>query len=129
MVTDGTGEKLKLIIRRLYCPKCKRLHHELPDCIVPYKRHTAETIEEIISGKSEGIACDFKTVRRIMTWWKAVGPYFRSIMGTLAEKYIIAMHDPPAFKEMVRAAVNTNNWIFADMICTRSASLSRAGAC
>jgi uncharacterized protein YmfQ (DUF2313 family) len=64
-----------------------------------------------------------------LRWWKSVEPYFRSIMESLAEKYKIELHDPPAFKETVRAAVNTNNWMFADMLCTRSASQSRVSAC
>ena len=47
-IIDSGGEKVKLVIRRLRCERCKRIHHELPDCIVPYKRHCSETIEAVI---------------------------------------------------------------------------------
>ncbi|MGI6467766.1 MAG: DUF6431 domain-containing protein [Syntrophomonadaceae bacterium] len=36
---DSLGEKVILSIRRLRCVECKRIHHELPDMLVPYKRH------------------------------------------------------------------------------------------
>ena len=119
-LVDAAGSKMKLIIRRLYCPNCKRLHHELPDCIVPFKRHCAETIEEIISGKSEGVPCDYRTIWRIAAWWKEALPYFMGILKSLAEKYKTSFHEPPAFREITRAAANSNNWIFTGSICTRS---------
>ena len=50
---DSNGDKTALYIRRLCCHKCNRLHHELPDCLVPYKRHCAQTIEAVINGKSD----------------------------------------------------------------------------
>jgi len=45
---DKTG-KTKLVIRRLYCENCDTLHSELPDKVIPYKRHARETIEAIIN--------------------------------------------------------------------------------
>jgi len=45
--------KTKLIIRRLYCKDCDLLHSELPDTVIPYKRHARETIEAIISEGDE----------------------------------------------------------------------------
>ncbi|WP_445349419.1 DUF6431 domain-containing protein [Desulforudis sp. DRI-14] len=35
---DSLGDKIVLIIRRLGCVACHRIHHELPDMLVPYKR-------------------------------------------------------------------------------------------
>jgi len=121
---ENSGAKVKLKIRRLKCGKCKRIHHELPDCIVPYKRHSAETIENIISGSSENVPCENRTIRRIVYWWKTVLPYFLSILKSLAEKYELKFDEPPLFKEIIQAAVNTNNWIFAESVCTRTVLLS-----
>lgn len=129
LLVDCNGQKLKLLIRRLYCPKCRRIHHELPDCIVPYKRYCAGIIEEIISGKKQRVVYDYKTISRMLSWWNAVLPYFQNIIKSLAEKYKSGFDEPPTFKEIVRAAANTNNWIFANLICTRSAALSRQPAC
>ncbi|MEW5785724.1 MAG: DUF6431 domain-containing protein, partial [Bacillota bacterium] len=39
---NEAGEREILIIRRLRCKNCKRVHHELPDIIVPYKRYNSE---------------------------------------------------------------------------------------
>ncbi|MCL6611609.1 MAG: DUF6431 domain-containing protein [Peptococcaceae bacterium] len=36
---NGTGDTIVLVIRRLRCRNCGRLHHELPDILVPYKRY------------------------------------------------------------------------------------------
>ena len=118
-MTDSTGEKIKLSIRRLKCEKCRRIHHELPDCVVPYKRHSAETIEEIIKGNEE-IASESRTIRRIKQWWKIVSLYFMNIIKSLAEKYEVRFQAAPDFREIIRAAVNSNSWISAGEICTRS---------
>ena len=120
IVTESDGEKRKLIIRRLKCDKCRKIHHELPDCIVPYKRHSAETIENIISGKNDKVPCETGTIRRIMQWWKIAGEYYLNILKSLTEKYQIEFHEPPKFREIIRAVVNTNNWLCPKIICTRT---------
>ena len=117
---NSAGDKEKLKIRRLVCDKCKRIHHELPDCIVPYKRHCAETIEKIINGKNNDAPCNSSIIRRVLSWWNIVLPYFLHIIKSLSEKYNVKFGEPPAFVEIVRAAVNSNNWVFANSICTRS---------
>ena len=113
-------EKLILVIRRLYCTNCKRIHHELPDCIVPYKRYSAEIIENIVNGHTKDVPCPAECVNRLRNWWEAVKPYFLQILLTLVEKYGVSFGEPPAFRETVRAAANSNNWIFAHQVCTRS---------
>jgi len=44
------AEKTELVIRRMVCKNkdCQALHSELPDIVVPYKRHARETIESVI---------------------------------------------------------------------------------
>ena len=113
-----------LIIRRLQCPDCRRMHNELPDCLVPYKRLCAEVFESIISGVSVAAPCEGRTIRRILAWWRAVGGYFSHILQTICAKLEIPRSGVPAFKETVRAAMNTNNWIFAYQVCTRSVLVS-----
>ena len=110
-----------LIIRRLYCEKCNSIHHELPDCLVPYKRYSAEVIEGVVSGKpNKECGCTDNAARKLRRWWAAVLPYFMSILSTLSEKFGVNFGKPPAFKEMVRATANSNNWIFAHQLFTRS---------
>lgn len=50
MKNEG-GEKQWLMIRRFRCRRCKKLHNELPDCLVAFKHYKAE----IISGIADGI--------------------------------------------------------------------------
>jgi len=48
--------------------------------------------------------------------WVKVQIYFGNILKSLTEKYKIQYNTPPAFKETIRAVVNSNNWIFAHSI-------------
>jgi hypothetical protein len=123
MLIDSSGTKVVYQIRRLYCALCRSLHHELPDCMVPYKRHCAETIEKAINGEPDA-PLDDRALRRFRNWWGVVLPYFLNIIKSLAEKYRILFSPAPAFRAVVRAAVNSGNWIFAHDICTRSESMS-----
>jgi len=116
-------EKIKLKIRRMKCRKCKRIHHELPDCVVPYKRHSAETIEEVIRD-IDSAPCDTRTMGRIASWWQIVLPYFLNVLKSLSEKYCHRFQEPPKFKEIIQATVNTNNWATAQSICTRTVFMS-----
>ena len=114
-LTDSSGDKIKLIIRRLQCSGCSRIHHELPDCIVPYKRHCAETIESIINN-SVTIPCENRTIRRISAWWRVVNPYFMNILKSITEKHKIKFQAAPSFREIVRAAAGSCNWIFQNSV-------------
>lgn len=117
---DSRGDKVKLVIRRLRCERCKRIHHELPDCIVPYKRHCRETIEAVIRGNRDVVPCSDGTMRRIIIWWKMVAEYYKNVLKSLEEKHKVKFGNPPAFKEIVRAVVNTHSWISPGKDCTRT---------
>jgi hypothetical protein len=112
------GERHHLIIRRLRCIDCKKIHHELPDLLIPYKRHCAETFEKIVAGDHDGIPCEESTVRRLRSWWESFTQYFESIIISLREKYGIVFSSNPMPKEIVKITVNTNFWVH-----TRSAFL------
>ena len=59
-----------LVIRRLGCPACDRIHHELPDCLVPYKRYDVESIEAgILEGTASAVAADESTIARWRRWF------------------------------------------------------------
>ena len=118
---DGGGITRILVIRRLRCKskECRAIHHELPDILVPYKRHCAETVENVVNDKPESTCCDDRTARRIKTWWDACRVYFENVLASLREKYGVKFPQRPALREIVRAAVNANLWIH-----TRSAYLS-----
>ena len=53
-------------------------------------------------------------------WWKIVGEYYLNVLKSLEEKHNIGFDIPPAFSDVVRAVVNTNNWIRYQKDCTRT---------
>ena len=119
---EDNEDKYVMLIRRLYCEDCRKIHHELPDCLVPYKRYGAEVIENTATALMPTASCPPDTMRRIKAWWEAVKPYFLNILLILAEKNGVNFGRPPAFKETVRAVANSNHWIFPWQLCTCSAS-------
>jgi len=125
---DDSGTKVLFFIRRLRCSSCECIHHELPDIFVPYKRHSAKTIQKILeSNVPSGICdvpCESATISGILLWWQAIVPYFINILKSLYQKLGIVYNGVPAFKELIRAVLNSGNWIFASSLCTRSACKS-----
>ena len=63
---DGT--KAVLMIRRYRCEGCDRIHHELPDFLLPYKQHTALTFEKVCQGRRWDVCCDDNDFRRLYLW-------------------------------------------------------------
>jgi len=110
-VINAAGEKEKLIIRRMRCKPCRKIHHELPDYVVPYKRHCAETIESIITDKTEDVCCDFVTEYRIKTWWATILMYFENVLSSLQIKYGAVFSTNSTPREIIRAITNTNLWV------------------
>jgi hypothetical protein len=106
-----------LVIRRLRCKTCNKIHHELPDILIPYKRYCADTIEAVIN-KGE-ICCELSTERRIKLWWATILLYFENILASLKIKYGLEFSIKTAPREIVRVLVNLNLWVH-----TRSVSLS-----
>jgi hypothetical protein len=113
------GEIQVLIIRRLRCKDCRAIHHELPDIVIPYKRHCANTVERIINGDDSEACCEGRTIDRIKKWWSVYRPYFESVLASLREEYGDVFSQHPAPKEMIRAVANANLWVH-----TRSVFLS-----
>ena len=83
------SEVVTLMIRRLRCDVCRRIHHELPDFIVPYKHYSTEVIEDILrgSGKTSGSCspCEDSTVRRTLRWFSLLLSYFEAAIRSLIE--------------------------------------------
>lgn len=108
------GVKRYVMIRRMRCSNkhCRKIHHELPDVIVPYKRHCAETIENVISDKLESVPCEDSTVWRIGAWWSAMSVYFANILTAFAARLNMNPPERPTFREKIQAAANSQSWTF-----------------
>ena len=99
------------VIRRLCCKFCRKIHHELPDMIMPYKRHCADTIEKIIGGDVADVCCDFVTEYRIKAWRAAILLYFERVKLSLETKFGVLFPSALTPRKIIRAIVNTNLWV------------------
>ena len=68
------GEIAHLIVRRLKCDHCGKLHTELPDVITPHKHYAREIIENVVQDictpddpETESYPCE-KTMERWKDW-------------------------------------------------------------
>ncbi len=67
---NNAGEKVHLVIRRLRCRNCKRVHHELPDILVPYKRYESSSIENVlVSSSNSTVTAEESTIYRWKIWF------------------------------------------------------------
>ena len=140
-IVGGAGDHRLLVIRRMRCNQCKKIHHELPDCVVPYKRYEAECVEQVVvEVEAEvSVAADDATLRRWKNWFHEHAVYLLGALRSIA----IRFHQDPVEKSsvpsqsahqdyghyvgdapgwlarIVRSVVNSNLWIH-----TRSAFLS-----
>ncbi len=130
-----------LLIRRLRCAACGRIHHELPDCLVPYKRYESACIEEVITNDSTSlsVAADEATLYRIRKWFLRQAPNLLGALKSIAlrlrqnlvkesSELSLPAHQrlglyvgkkPGWLARTVRAVVNSNLWVY-----TRFAFLS-----
>jgi hypothetical protein len=141
-LATASGDQRVLIVRRLRCLQCCKIHHELPDCIVPYKRYESECLEQVVAEPtSSSVAADDATLRRWRFWFADHRTYLLGALRSIA----IRFHQDPAEKpsvpsqsahhgigrimtdvpgwlaRIVRSVTNANLWLH-----TRSAFLSAA---
>lgn len=71
---EAGGKVSWFIINRLRCTNdnCRKLHSELPDCIVPYKHYGAEIVEDVIEEvvTSDDIETEDYPCEGTMNHWK-----------------------------------------------------------
>lgn len=118
------ASKVWLVIRRLQCIACQRVHHELPDVIVPYKRYEAEAIEAILLGDKNELPdypCEASTAIRIKIWFFLLKDYFEGSIRAISQLYhsisflqlpLLPLEKQSAgwLKSLVRILVNAGRW-------------------
>ncbi len=129
-----------MVIRRLRCVTCKRMHHELPDILVPYKRYSSKSIEAVVTGEEMlSVVADESTINRWRKWFRAMTTHFLGSLISITARYgKVAAEERPELPgsplqriwcyvgegpgwlaRVVRPVVNANYWLQ-----TRSAFLS-----
>lgn len=84
----SSGERDRLIIRRLRCQNCERIHHELPDILVPYKRYDTESLEGVVSKPERtDVAADESTIARWKRWFTHWSPYAAGCLRSISMQY------------------------------------------
>lgn len=137
---DGLGETVTLVIRRMRCTACGRVHHELPDVLVPYKRHCSESIEPVVAGVEQlSVPADESTLCRWRRWFSNQSCHFLGCLISIVTRFhgytaeessrlprsvlegILELTGGQAMwlSKVVRSIANSNNWTH-----TRSAFLS-----
>ncbi|WP_144932265.1 DUF6431 domain-containing protein [Paenibacillus sp. MSJ-34] len=143
-LVHATGEKSELVIRRLRCIGCRKIHHELPDCIVPYKRYESACVENVITLEPSevDVAADHSTLFRWRSWFCSLAAYLLGCLESIAIRFhleVVEESSAPSqtahhsrfgryvgdaygwLSRVVRPIANSNLWVH-----TRSAFLSEA---
>ena len=113
----GNGDRSKLVIRRLQCQLCSKIHHELPDLLVPYKRYEAQSIEEAVAEPPRNdIAAEQSTLARWRSWFGAWAVYAAGCLQAIALRYDLpavhaSMPDRSAFQLLGRYVGKASGWL------------------
>lgn len=132
----SSGDRAKLIIRRLHCKSCTRIHHELPDLLVPYKRYDAESIEGVLTDPAtHNVAADESTISRWKCWFLDWAVYAAGCLQSIAIRYDLPVESSSTLPQtalqtlgrfvgiaagwlnrVVRPIANSNFWV-TDPFC------------
>lgn len=137
------GSHHTLIIRRMRCISCRKIHHEIPDFLVPYKRYDNESIETTLTSENNlSVAAEKSTIKRWFSWLNSLKDYmlwiiiavllrldYKAVEKELSHIPSPALlgiwhfvgNEPKWLTRAVRILANTNSYLH-----TRSAFMSKA---
>lgn len=85
---NSAEDTVILVIRRLRCTDCRRVHHELPDILVPYKRYDSRSIEAGLSGDRDlCVGADESTIRRWRGWFRSMAGYLLGCLVSITIRH------------------------------------------
>jgi len=131
---DENGDWQVLVIRRLRCQnkRCQRIHTELPDFLVPYKRYQVGVIAAVLGGTARIAPQEESTRQRWRAWYGRLRDHLLGVAASIqrhiqeAARTLFASPGSDAcpipetdLPSLVRLAVNSGNWI-----TTRSAMVT-----
>jgi len=119
----------------LRCRSCQKIHHELPDFLVPYKRYVATVVEAVVESAANAsfvaAAVEDSTQRRWRGWAADLLPYWTAALAALwqrqEEQTVAGLFDRPESRlqqlkhwvgcapgwlsQLVRSLVGANLWL------------------
>lgn len=109
------AEKTNLRIRRLRCSCCQRIHHELPDLLVPYKRFCAVSVEAALHGGfTAAVAADNSTISRWLCWFAIFCTYAAQCLSALAFRHQLFQREAEAsgpVSKLTRFVGDASGWL------------------
>ena len=109
-------ERRNYRLRVMECRCCGKTHRELPEGIVPYKRHGLNSLCEIAEATESQYTCESSTWLRIRFWLAWFLWYAQNIMeGLIASEQLPKTFHPGhslyrRTASFVRLVVNSGNW-------------------
>lgn len=97
-------------LRRLRCQNCRRLHLELPDSLVPYKRYEATVIVQIITGQDHYVPSEYRTTQKIKRWYRQIQSILIGVWQRIVKEGFASPKESPNLYRLVRVAVNSGFW-------------------
>ena len=137
---NDDSKVLTLVIRRFRCKSCGKVHHELPDLLVPYKRYDRKSIETVLeNGSRSAVSADESTICGWKSWFNSLFTYIIGCLQSIRVRFRTSLPDeelphgksglqriwhyvgnsPGWMARVVRPMVNFNLWLH-----TRSPFLS-----
>ncbi len=83
---NESGDWVIYRLRRLRCLDCGKLHTELPDFLLPYKRYCRAVFEEVLSGKKPDIPLETRTHGKFRAWYRRLQATFASWKDRMAKR-------------------------------------------
>lgn len=65
-VKNVSGKEYIFSLRRMRCEKCRIIHTEIPDCMIPHKQYSKNAIKTAIKGQCDYYIMEESTISR----WK-----------------------------------------------------------
>ncbi len=89
--TSGNLVEKVLRIRRLQCNTCLKIHHELPDMVIPHKRYAAAFIEAALEETEtapliQATPVETSTHRRWTAWFDGITCHLLGALHTMERK-------------------------------------------
>ncbi|SMP38734.1 DUF6431 domain-containing protein [Anoxynatronum buryatiense] len=83
---EANGDLVEKVlrIRRLQCKSCLKIHHQLPDLLIPYKHHAAALMESTL--EEQEVPVEESTLRRWKVWFDGITCHLLGALHTMERK-------------------------------------------
>ena len=109
---DKQGKPRQYSLRRLRCQACGKMHLELPDFLLPYKRYEAVVIVDVVTQDQVSMPYEERTIKKIKRWFAKIKSALQGVWHRLVVSGFASPDINPNLLLMVKAAVNSGFWSY-----------------